>query len=63
VLVTVCRYEKAEEYFLLALEKMNSISEQSVMVDKWEPLLNNLGHVCRKLRYFIPVFTVVCHRL
>lgn len=21
-----------------------------VTVDKWEPLLNNLGHVCRKLK-------------
>jgi len=45
------RYEKAEEYFLLALEKMNCASQQSVMTEKWEPLLNNLGHVCRKLRY------------
>lgn len=21
-----------------------------ITVDKWEPLLNNLGHVCRKLK-------------
>ena len=54
------RYERAEEYFLLALEKMNCTSEQSVMTEKWEPLLNNLGHVCRKLRYISVSFSYVC---
>ena len=53
LLTLLCRYEKAEEYFLLALQKMGCVSEQSVMAEKWEPLLNNLGHVCRKLRYAI----------
>jgi len=51
VLLLLYRYEKAEEYFLLALQKMGCVSEQSVMAEKWEPLLNNLGHICRKLRY------------
>lgn len=29
---------------------LTSLFEFKVTVDKWEPLLNNLGHVCRKLK-------------
>ena len=42
---------------MLALEKMKCASERSVLAEKWEPLLNNLGHVCRKLRYLYSVYS------
>lgn len=33
------------------MEKIKAIGNE-VTVDKWEPLLNNLGHVCRKLKKY-----------
>ena len=44
------RYEDAEKHFLSALEKIQS-SNHDAFADKWEPLLNNLGHVSRKLKW------------
>uniref|UniRef100_A0A2K6G151 Cell division cycle 16 n=1 Tax=Propithecus coquereli TaxID=379532 RepID=A0A2K6G151_PROCO len=41
----------SEKWFLDALEKIKAIGNE-VTVDKWEPLLNNLGHVCRKLKKY-----------
>ncbi|MBN3295750.1 cell division cycle protein 16 homolog isoform X1 [Amia ocellicauda] len=41
----------AEKLFLDAMEKIKAIGSE-VTVDKWEPLLNNLGHVCRKLKKY-----------
>ncbi|XP_060070640.1 cell division cycle protein 16 homolog [Ylistrum balloti] len=42
---------KAHRYFKEALSKVECVSNQ-VMVEKWEPLLNNLGHTCRKLKRY-----------
>ncbi|KAI5621223.1 cell division cycle protein 16-like [Silurus asotus] len=44
-------WKTAEKMFLDALEKIKAIGNE-VTVDKWEPLLNNLGHVCRKLKKY-----------
>lgn len=41
----------AESYFLTALSHVHEIN-QSIIADKWEPLLNNLGHTCRKLKKY-----------
>ena len=41
-------YKDAERYLLKALSQLQSV-EGSVMSQKWESLLNNLGHVSRKL--------------
>lgn len=42
---------KAHQYFKEALSKVECVSQQ-IMVEKWEPLLNNLGHTCRKLKRY-----------
>nr|KAI8751246.1 putative cell division cycle protein 16 [Biomphalaria glabrata] len=42
------KYEEAEKYFLEALNRIRSVSGE-MLPDRWEPLLNNLGHVSRKL--------------
>jgi len=48
----VCyRWAESELYFKDALCKIQSSDEQSDITEKWEPLLNNLGHTCRKLKY------------
>uniref|UniRef100_A0A8C5EJB3 Cell division cycle 16 homolog (S. cerevisiae) n=1 Tax=Gouania willdenowi TaxID=441366 RepID=A0A8C5EJB3_GOUWI len=44
-------WKTAERFFLDAMEKIKAIGNE-VTVDKWEPLLNNLGHVCRKLKKY-----------
>ncbi|KAJ8256042.1 hypothetical protein COCON_G00199060 [Conger conger] len=44
-------WKTAEKLFLDAMEKMKAIGNE-VTVDKWEPLLNNMGHVCRKLKKY-----------
>ncbi|XP_043927047.1 cell division cycle protein 16 homolog [Protopterus annectens] len=44
-------WKTAEKWFLDTLEKIKAIGNE-VTVDKWEPLLNNLGHVCRKLKKY-----------
>lgn len=31
---------------------MHCVGGQEIMAEKWEPLLNNLGHVCRKLKKY-----------
>ena len=43
------RYQQSEKYLKSALEKIRDVSHE-VVAEKWEPLLNNLGHTCRKLR-------------
>ena len=42
-------YQQSEKYLKSALEKIRDVSHE-VVAEKWEPLLNNLGHTCRKLR-------------
>ena len=49
LLFIVCSWEQAETYFKSALEKVQAV-DRDVMVEKWEPLLNNLGHTARKLK-------------
>lgn len=44
------RYERAEKHFEEALKLVRSIDDS--VAEKWEPLLNNLGHVSRKLCKF-----------
>uniref|UniRef100_A0A4W5JM89 Cell division cycle 16 homolog (S. cerevisiae) n=1 Tax=Hucho hucho TaxID=62062 RepID=A0A4W5JM89_9TELE len=44
-------WKSAEKLFLDAMDKIKAIGNE-VTVDKWEPLLNNLGHVCRKLKKY-----------
>lgn len=44
-------YVSAEKYFREALEKVQT-SGQTVLPEKWEPLLNNLGHTCRKIKKY-----------
>ncbi|XP_071196327.1 cell division cycle protein 16 homolog isoform X1 [Salvelinus alpinus] len=44
-------WKTAEKLFLDAMNKIKAIGNE-VTVDKWEPLLNNLGHVCRKLKKY-----------
>ncbi|XP_013411443.1 cell division cycle protein 16 homolog [Lingula anatina] len=41
----------AEKYFQDALEKIRCVTPD-VMIEKWESLLNNLGHVSRKLKKY-----------
>uniref|UniRef100_A0A673WUB8 Cell division cycle 16 homolog (S. cerevisiae) n=1 Tax=Salmo trutta TaxID=8032 RepID=A0A673WUB8_SALTR len=45
-------WKTAEKLFLDAMDKIKAIGNE-VTVDKWEPLLNNLGHVCRKLKKYV----------
>ncbi|XP_041357865.1 cell division cycle protein 16 homolog [Gigantopelta aegis] len=42
---------EAERYFLQAMDKVQVVS-MDMLADKWEPLLNNLGHTYRKLRKY-----------
>uniref|UniRef100_A0A1B6LCT4 Cell division cycle protein 16 homolog n=1 Tax=Graphocephala atropunctata TaxID=36148 RepID=A0A1B6LCT4_9HEMI len=44
-------YNMAEKHFLTALSYVHEIN-QSIIAEKWEPLLNNLGHTCRKLKKY-----------
>ncbi|KFM68530.1 Cell division cycle protein 16-like protein, partial [Stegodyphus mimosarum] len=44
-------YEAALNYFQDSLGRIQT-SKQTVLPEKWEGLLNNLGHVCRKLRKY-----------
>ncbi|CAH1788277.1 unnamed protein product [Owenia fusiformis] len=44
-------WEAAECYFKKALEKIQTVSEE-LIPEKWEPLLSNLGHCCRKLKKY-----------
>ncbi|XP_033127040.1 cell division cycle protein 16 homolog [Anneissia japonica] len=41
-------WSKAEKYFLEAIVELQGLGE-GALSEKWEPILNNLGHVCRKL--------------
>lgn len=45
-------YEKAKEHFVNVYKILSSKFIISSLPEKWEPLLNNLGHVCRKLGQF-----------
>jgi tetratricopeptide (TPR) repeat protein len=46
-----CSYEAAERHFSEALSRLQAIKEP-VLPNKWEPLLNNLGHTYRKLQKY-----------
>ncbi|XP_075230807.1 cell division cycle protein 16 [Lycorma delicatula] len=47
------RYPDAEKYFEAALARVHEINEsKQISAEKWEPLLNNLGHTCRKLHKY-----------
>ncbi|XP_072179997.1 cell division cycle protein 16 homolog [Diadema setosum] len=52
-------WETAATHFNQALTIVQNISSQTV-TDKWEPLLNNLGHVYRKLKKYEKALD--CHR-
>ena len=49
----------AEKYFREALNIIKNRKEITVLPDKWEPLLNNMGHVLRKLKYFILIIPLI----
>lgn len=42
-------YESAEMHFRTALDRLTTI-KRGILPQCWEPLLNNLGHTCRKLK-------------
>ncbi|XP_054286100.1 cell division cycle protein 16 homolog [Macrosteles quadrilineatus] len=44
-------FKVAEQYFLKALEEVRK-RDKHIICDKWEPLLNNLGHTYRKLKNY-----------
>lgn len=58
-------YETAYTFFQESLKRIQT-SDQTVLPVKWEGLLNNLGHACRKLKlvYFsfisFSIFIYVC---
>lgn len=43
-------FASAEKHFRDALNTIKNRKEITVLPDKWEPLLNNMGHVLRKLK-------------
>lgn len=45
-------YKAAEKHFRDALSRIQS-TNGSILVEKWEPLLNNLGHTCRKRKKYL----------
>lgn len=45
-------YKNAEKQFKEALKKIQNTSKNIVLPSKWESLLNNLGHTCRKLKKY-----------
>ncbi|XP_052785133.1 cell division cycle protein 16 homolog isoform X1 [Mya arenaria] len=42
----------AEGYFKDALARLQAVEQQPNITEKWEPLLNNLGHTSRKLKKY-----------
>lgn len=46
----VCRYTDAEELLRTTLDMVTKMAKQNreSISERWEPLLNNLGHCCRK---------------
>lgn len=50
LIVALCSYVGAEENFKKAVNIIKDRKEITILPDKWEPLLNNIGHVLRKLR-------------
>jgi anaphase-promoting complex subunit 6 len=44
-------FETAEKHFEEALARVREINEV-IIADKWEPLFNNLGQTCRKLKKY-----------
>lgn len=44
-------YKAAEKHFQDALARVKPIKD-SIVPERWEPLLNNLGHTCRKLKKY-----------
>ncbi|KAJ8669052.1 hypothetical protein QAD02_000311 [Eretmocerus hayati] len=45
-------YKTAEKNFKEALKKLQSSLRDTILPSKWEALLNNLGHTCRKMKKF-----------
>lgn len=41
-------YESAEEIFRTTLDMVTKMANKRAISPRWEPLLNNLGHCCRK---------------
>ena len=50
MLIYFLSYQNAEKSMRRAFERIKNISNRNSFKE-WEPLFNNLGHVCRKLRY------------
>lgn len=44
-------YKSAEKHFIAAYSRVKSMKDL-FFADKWEPLLNNLGHTYRKLKKY-----------
>lgn len=55
-------YEKSETYLLDCLNQIENM-EDNVLLDIWEPLYNNLGHVSRKLKNYSQAITYHEHAL
>ncbi|XP_020712123.2 cell division cycle protein 16 homolog isoform X2 [Athalia rosae] len=45
-------YKTAEQQFKEAMKKIQGDLRDVVLLSKWEALLNNLGHTCRKLKKY-----------
>ena len=52
LIISFISYQNAEISMKRAYNKLKSSSQRNIFKE-WEPLLNNLGHVCRKLKYYI----------
>ncbi|KAL4220240.1 anaphase promoting complex subunit cdc16 [Mactra antiquata] len=45
-------WDAAEKYFKDALRRIQESDSHQIIAEKWEPLLSNLGHTCRKLKKY-----------
>ncbi|KAK6622538.1 hypothetical protein RUM44_002350 [Polyplax serrata] len=52
------QYQLAKKHFEIALERLRD-NQKAMIQSKWEPLLNNLGHVYRKLQMYEKA--IECH--
>ncbi|CAG0914121.1 unnamed protein product [Notodromas monacha] len=57
------KYVQAEKYMRKALAQVDRSNRATPFPEKWEPLLNNLGHVCRKLEKFEEAAQFHCRAL
>lgn len=49
--LSYCSYKAAEKHFTEALCRVRP-QKTSMVPERWEPLLNNMGHCCRKLKKY-----------